>query len=178
MSPFPLNSCIFICVYRRTGHLGRNKGETQGQVWLSDLRFMVSPWCGDSYTRKSLCTKKWIYSLCSVLGGGSESSARTDVATRSVTQWKQVIAMVTGEYHGGHKLTSKTQCALCYRNCICILACDVDFLPMWEYYSIKTLIFSLHLIPSTCILIQNWTNWKEHIVLDVRTTKCTIKRCK
>lgn len=98
MSLFPLNKCIFSCVYRRREeHLGRKKESTQGQMWLSDLRFMVSPWCGDSYARKSLCTKKWIYSLCSVLGGGKENSARTDVAIRSVTQWKQVIAMETRE---------------------------------------------------------------------------------
>ena len=76
MSPFPLNKCIFGCVYIRTEELwGRKKGGTQGQVWLSDLRFTVSPWCGDSHARKSLNTKKWIYSLCSVLGGwGGELS--------------------------------------------------------------------------------------------------------
>ena len=69
------------------------------------------------------------YALCYV--GVKESSARTDVAIRSVTQWKQVIAMATGEYYGGHKLTSKTQHASCCRYHICKLACGVDFLPMY-----------------------------------------------
>ena len=81
----------------------------------------VNPW--------ALRSESIPYALCCV--GGKESSARTDVAIRSVTQWKQVIAMATGEYYGGHKLTSKTQRALCCRNHIYKLACGVDFLPMY-----------------------------------------------
>ena len=76
-SPFPLNTCIFSCVYIRTEELlSRKKGGTRGQVWLSDLRFTVSPWCGDSYACKSLSTKKWIYSLCSVLCGGKRELSK------------------------------------------------------------------------------------------------------
>lgn len=95
---------------------------------------------------------------------------------RSVTQWKQVIAMATREYHVGHKLTSKTQSALCYRNCICILTCHVDFLPMCEHYSVKTIMFFFFpLVLSSFILIQNWTNGKACLVFDVRTTKSLLK---
>lgn len=157
----PLNKCIFSCVYRRIEeHLGTKKEGIQGQVWLSDLRFTASPWCGDSYAYKSLCTEKWIYSLCSALGAGKENAAITDVAIRSVTQWKQVIAMATRKYHVGHGPTSKNQSALCYRNCICILACEVDFLPMREYYSVMTItiFFFLPPIPCSFTWITNRTN--------------------
>ena len=76
-SPFPLNTCIFSCVYIRTEELlSRKKGGTRGQVWLSDLGFMVSPWCGDSYACKSLSTQKWIYSLRSVLRGGKRELSK------------------------------------------------------------------------------------------------------